>query len=114
MFLQNSATITASTQTEDVLVNNLLASNFRMPYGVRWAVVASGTGLLVSVKVGLMTVADIFRPSLLNRFPVDPDDYCGRFGVVPGDRIILTCRNTTGGDLTLFFAFRFQPISMRR
>src|SRR5215475_14076833 len=105
MLLQSSTSVGASTTIDDVLVNNILASNFRRRFAVSYGLVASATGLQTDVKVGLNFIAVNVLPSLLNRFPVFPDDYLGTFGVMPGDRILLTARNATAGALTLFFAF---------
>jgi hypothetical protein len=110
MLLQSSQAFTALQTIDDVLVNNVLASNFRRRYAVSYGLVASITGLFLDLKVGLNFVAVNMRPSIINRFPIFPDDYLGTFGVVPGDRIILTGRETVSGTPTLFFGFRFRPI----
>ena len=110
MLIQSSQAFTALQTIDDVLVNNLLASNFRRNYAVSYALVASATGLSMDLKVGLNMVAQNVLPSLLNRFPVMPDDYLGVFGVMPGDRIILTGRETSNNARTLFFGFRFRPV----
>lgn len=110
MLIQDSQAFTASQTIDDILVNNVLASNFRRPYVVQYAFVASATGLRLDLKVGLNFVAVNIRPSTQNRFPILPDDIGGQFGVVPGDRIILTGRDVTGGAQTLFYALRFRPI----
>jgi hypothetical protein len=79
---------------------------------VDWSVVASATGLLCTLFNGVVMIAPEFAPSLANRFPVFPDDFVmPKFGLLPADRILLRVRNTTGGNLTLFFAFRFQHVS---
>jgi len=109
MVLQSSATIAASTQTDDVLVNNVLASNFRRPFLVRYAFCASAAGLLITLKVGLNIVADQLLPNIQNRYPLDPDDYLGVFGVIPGDRIILQAREIAAVNKVLFYTFKFQP-----
>jgi len=110
MIIQSSSSIAANSTVDDVLVNNILASNFRRRYAVTYSVVAAATGLQADIKVGLNVVALNILPSTLNRFPVFPDDYQGTFGVLPGDRILLTARNTTGVAVVLFFGFRFRPI----
>jgi len=108
-FLQGSAVIVANTTTPDVLVNNVLAVS-RGVFMVEWGVVASATGLEVTIQVGTQEVAPQMLPSLLNRFPIYPDDYADRFGIMPGDRILMRAINGTGGDLTVFFAFKFNPL----
>lgn len=110
MLIQDSTTLTASQTVDDALVNNIMASNFRRRFAVTWGVTASATGVRIDLKVGLNFVAPNMRPNTQNRFPVFPDDIIGTFGVLPGDRILLTLRDTTGGAQTVFYAFRFKAI----
>src|SRR5262249_21563875 len=109
--IQSSQAFTASQTIDDVLVNNILASNFRVPYRVDYALTQSAVpGVVATVKVGLNIVAQDIVPSAQNRIPVFPDDYLGSFGVLPGDRILLSGRETSAAAKTLFFAFRFTPV----
>lgn len=109
--IQSSQAFTASQVIDDVLVNNLLSSNFRTKYRVDYAMTQSAVpGVLMTLKVGVNIVAENIIPSAQNRIPVFPDDYLGTFGVVPGDRIILAGRETTGVGKTLFYAFRLTPV----
>lgn len=111
--IQGTQAFTASQVIDDVLVNNILASNFRVPYRVDYALKQSAAppGLVMTVKVGLNIVAQDLVPGGENRIPIFPDDYLGSFGVLPGDRILLSGRETSAAAKTLFFAFRFTPIS---
>src|SRR5262245_10358557 len=109
--IQSSQAFSASQVIDDVLVNNLLASNFKVPYRVDYAMTQSAVpGVVMTVKVGLAMVAENIIPSAQNRIPVFPDDFLGSFGVVPGDRIILSGRETTAVAKTLFYAFRLTPL----
>lgn len=110
MLLQSSQAFTALQTIDDVLVNNVLASNFNRRYAVSYGIVASATGIQIDLKVGLNFVGVNILPCTQNRFPVYPDDYLGTFGVVPGDRIIMTGRETSNNARTLFFSFNFRPI----
>lgn len=107
--LQDQTSIAANSTTPDVLVNNVLAvanGFFLVEYGL----VGSATGLILTLQVGTKIIAPNMRPSLANRFPIYPDDYLDKFGVIPGDRILLQAQNTTGGALTLFFAFKMTQV----
>ena len=110
--IQSTQAFTASQVIDDVLVNNLLASNFRVPYRVDYAMTQSAAppGLLMTMKVGLAIVAENIVPSGQNRIPVFPDDFLGSFGVTPGDRIILSGRETSAVGKTLFYALRLTPL----
>ena len=109
--IQGTQAFTASQVIDDVLVNNLLASDFKRAYAVTWGATQSAVpGVLLTLKVGLNLVADTVVANGNNRIPIFPDDQLTTFGVVPGDRIILTGRETTGVAKTLFFSFRFRPM----
>jgi len=110
MLIHDQQAFTANQQIDDILVNNILATNFRRAYAVQFAATASATGLRLDLKVGLALVAPNIRPSIQNRFPILPDDVLMNFGVLPGDRIILFGRDVTGGAQTLFYAFRFRAV----
>ena len=109
--IQSSQAFTASQIIDDVLVNNILATNFKRAYAVTWGATQSALpGVVLTLKVGLNVVADVITPNANNRIPIFPDDQLTTFGVVPGDRILLTGRETTGVGKTLFYSFRFRPI----
>ena len=110
--IQGTQAFTASQVIDDVLVNNILASNFRVPYRVDYGLKQSAAppGLVMTLKVGLNIVSQDLVPGGENRIPIYPDDYLGSFGVLPGDRILLSGRETSAAAKTLFFAFRFTPI----
>src|SRR5215510_1479848 len=109
--IQNRQAFTANQVIDDVIVNNLLASNFRVPYRVDYAMTQDAVpGVVATVKVGLAIVAENIVPSAQNRIPVFPDDFLGSFGVVPGDRIILSGRETSAVAKTWFYAIRLTPL----
>jgi len=115
MIIQASTAIVASSTTDDVLVNNIMASNFRTAYFVDYGFTKAAAGtLVVDVKVGLNMVAPNVNPSAQARIPVWPDDFLGRFGVLPGDRILLAVRETAAAATTLFYCFRFTPAGRMR
>jgi hypothetical protein len=109
MLIQSSQAFTALQTIDDVLVNNVLASNFRRRYAVTYGFTSSAVGLQLDLKVGLNFVVVNMLPSIQAREPIFPDDYLGQFGVVPGDRIILTGREVSNNARTLFFGLRFRP-----
>jgi hypothetical protein len=109
--IQSSQAFGVSQVIDDVLVNNLLASDFKRAYAVTWGATQSAVpGVVLTLKVGLNLVADSIVPNGNNRIPIFPDDQLTTFGVMPGDRIILSGRETTGVAKTLFYSFRFRPI----
>lgn len=111
MIIQNSQAFTANQTIDDVLVNNIYASNFQKLYAVTWGATLSATGVLLDLNVGPRQYTKGLRPSTQNRFPLFPDDQLGSFGVRPGDRILLQGRETAGATPTLFYSFRFRPLN---
>ncbi len=61
----------------------------------------SATGLNVTYICGIPLINDE-AIGLQNRFPIIPDDVLTS-GQVPGNRLVLTFRNTTAGALTAFW-----------
>lgn len=109
--IQSSQAFTASQVIDDVLVNNILASDFKRAYAVTWGATQSAVpGVVLTLKVGLNLVADSITPNGNNRIPIFPDDQLTTFGVVPGDRILLSGRETSAAAKTLFYSFRFRPM----
>ena len=108
--IQSSVAMTALQNIDDVLVNNLFASNFLRRYVITPGFTVSAAGPLVAIKVGQRIVTQDIAPSTQNRVPIFPDDFLTRFGVVPGDRIILGARETSNNARTLFYTMRFQAV----
>jgi len=107
--IQGSATVTANTVTDNVLTG----SQFEfLPYNasLNFGIVASATGLVVDAYSGQDTLCEGLKPSLQNRFPIFPDDFNLTDVAGAGERIKLRVRNTTGGDLTIFYAVQINPI----
>lgn len=68
---------------------------------VTYAATGSATGLRTTFICTVPLVLDQ-AIGLQNRFPILPDDIVFS-DVVPGGRMVLTFRNTTGGALTAFW-----------
>lgn len=106
--IQSSASVGATSTTEDLLVNNVLA----IPPGnalVELALVASAAGLLIDVNVGTRQIAPSIKPSIQNRVPVYPEDFTITFGVLAGERIIIKAQNPTGGAITIYYTLKLNP-----
>lgn len=106
-YIQSSTAILTTVVNDNVLAGNQFEF---APFNgaVECGIVASATGFEVDVLVGNQTVVTRMLPSLANRFPIYPDDFTIRFGVLKGDRIVIRARNTSGGTLTLFFTLKFS------
>jgi hypothetical protein len=71
---------------------------------------ASAVGLNYSLLIGGEAILDDQEASSANRFPVVPDDFLAEGGGVPGDRIIVRVRNTTGAGITAFTRVETSPV----
>lgn len=108
-FIQRSDSVAANAVNDNTVAGNQF--EFAQGYfGVDAGLVASAIGLEIDILVSGIAVVTRMLPSIQNRWPVYPDDYPLRFGMVPGDRLICRVRNTTAGALTLFQTFRFNPV----
>lgn len=65
------------------------------------AACASAAGINVTFIIGGRMMINDSPISQANRFPTIPDDVVTQEVGYPGERIILTFRNTTGGALTV-------------
>jgi hypothetical protein len=113
MFIQRSDSIGANATNDNTVVGNQFEFSNGF-YQIEAGLVASAIGLEIDVLVSGSAVVTRMIPSIQNRWPVYPDDFALRFGMIPGDRLICRVRNTTGGALTLFQTFRFNPVAMGR
>ncbi len=108
---QQQIAIAADAFSEDVLLLNNVPYVADERQAVKMALVASATGLFIDVLVGTRDIAQNFAPSLANRFPINPDDFnIPAFGMMPGNRLKIRVRNSTGGILQLFFAILAEPV----
>lgn len=65
------------------------------------ALVQSATGMFALINVGADVVAEEFEPPILTTYPVIPDMFYFQDIAEPGDRIVIACRNPSGGTLVL-------------
>jgi len=79
------------------------------PSIVRLFATASAVGLNVTLIIGSETVLDDQEVNAQNRLPIVPDDFVVEGGGLPGDRIVLRLRNTTGAAITAFSSVEVIP-----
>ena len=95
------------TQETPILLNttsvNLLAGDINEFLGRASVVSLFCTGAAVGLRAQLLIGSDVTiddQPiSDANRFPITPDDFLSRGGGLPGDRLTLRFRNTTGANI---------------
>jgi len=98
--MQDSVSVSANSVSSNQLSGQLYEF---VPQGANVTVSCTGsaTGLRVSFICGVPLIEDQ-AIGLQNRFPLIPDDVI-HSGPVPGGRMVLKFRNSTGGALTAFW-----------
>ncbi len=76
---------------------------------VRFSVVASAIGMFCTCLVGDEVVVEDQEVSAANRSPLVPDDLLADAGGLPGDRVVVKLRNSTGGALVAFTRVDIEP-----
>jgi len=107
--IQSSVSIGANATNDNILSGNQYEFSNGY-YAMELGLVAAATGLEVDVLVGGEAVGTRLLPSTQNRFPIYPDDFTFRFGMIPGDRLVVRARNTTGAAIVLFYAAKFNRV----
>lgn len=107
--MQGSTSLTTNTVSANVLAG-LLHEFASRPSGVRVLATGSATGLLVTMVIGNTVIIQDQAIGLQNRFPIVPDDVLAAGGAMPGDRLLLTFRNPTGGTLVAFWRVDVEAV----
>lgn len=76
---------------------------------VRLYATAAAVGMFVSMLVGGESVVQDQEISSQNRMPIVPDDFVAEIGAVPGDRILVSMRNSTGVAIVAFTRVEVEP-----
>jgi len=105
------------TDTQSVagnaVVQNALAGKsqefIKEPSIVSLSATGSAIGLFMTFIVGEEVVIEDQAIPLTNRFPIVPDDTLAQGGGLPGDRVIVKIRNSTGGALTSWVRVDIEP-----
>lgn len=85
------------------------AEFIKEPSVVRLSSSASAVGLNMTLIIGEEVVLDDQEVNAQNRMPIVPDDIVVEGGGLPGDRIVLKYRNTTGAAITAFSRIDVEP-----
>lgn len=71
---------------------------------------AAATGLVVTVNTGSDTLQEESPAFVSTSFPVIPDDMDLQDVTAQGERLVIKCRNTTGGAVILRSLVQITPI----
>lgn len=106
------------TQETSIAANstsvNLLTGDINEFLGRPSVVSLFTTGAAVGLRAQLLIGADVTiddQPiSDANRFPITPDDFLSRGGGLPGDRLTLRFRNSTGAAIIARWRLAIEPV----
>lgn len=100
--MQNSVLVVANTVSANVLAGQQFEF---LPQNANVVLSCTGSaiGLNVTLLAGGVTLINDQAIGLQNRFPLIPDDIISQELIPAGARLLLTFRNTTGGNLTAFW-----------
>lgn len=97
--IQRETSVAAGATNDNVLSGSAF-EYARSPGVVSIGCVASATGGFVTIQTGPTIVLEESPPTVKTTMPVIPDDFLYTSALAPGDRIVVRCRNPTGGALT--------------
>lgn len=106
--IQNQVVVNANTTNDNVIQG----SQFEfLPYDafLEFGLNGSAAGLVADIYSGQDTIAENMAVNTQNRYPIFPDDYPLNDVAAAGERIKVRVRNTTGGNLTVFYSVRVTP-----
>ena len=92
--------VAANTQADNVISGKVHEFVTR-PSVIRISAAASAAGSRMTVLAGGRSLCQDQELSAANRFPILPDDIVTEGGAAPGDRIVVSVRNTTAGAITV-------------
>lgn len=106
--MQDSVSVAANAISANVL-SGLLYEFLGGPAAITVSGTGSATGLRATLLVAGVSLINDQAIGLQNRFPLIPDDVLTQEHV-PGGRMVLTFRNSTGGALTAFWRVDVTPL----
>ena len=93
------------------LVNGSAFEYPQQPMQVSLGVNAGTAGTFITIYAGSRLIAEEFTPPVIvTLYPVVPDGFYFNFVILPGERLVVSHRNPTGGPITTQLAIDMQPI----
>jgi len=108
--LRTQSTPTVATVN---LVNGSAFEYPQQPSQVSLGLNANTTGTFATIYAGSRLIAEEFAlpvTAVANRYPIIPDDFFFNFVILPGERLVVSHRNPTGGAIQTQLAIDMQPI----
>jgi hypothetical protein len=110
MVISNTYTAIANALSANVLAGETFEFVPGRRAMIRLRISAAATGVRANLQIGGESVLQDALCSNSNRFPVAPDDVLvDGVGAAGGERLFLTFRNSTGGNIVVNFVVDIQP-----
>jgi len=100
--ISSQATVAANSPSGNVLAGNLFEFPAR-PTGIVVRISAAAVGMTATFSIGGVIIMEDVQVSDSNRFPQIPEDVLVGAGALPGERLFLNFRNTTGAAMVVKF-----------
>lgn len=107
--IQKEVSIAASSANENILSGSafeFLRGNAIVSIGLT----GSATGLVANIQSGADIVLEESPLAVKTTMPIIPDDMYYNDVGIQGDRLVIRCRNTTGGALTVRALVQVTPL----
>lgn len=106
---QGTVSVAANGSSGNVLAGRNIEFPER-PSMVRFLAASAATGVVAQINAGTELIMQEAHIAPANRFPVDPDDQITKDVVMPGRRLSLVFRNTTGAAIVVQWAVDSIPV----
>lgn len=107
--MSDRRSVAANTLTKGIFQGQV-HEYVQQPAVVRVFASAAATGLNISVSNGQDVIVVDQEVNAQNRMPIRPDDLFTEFGALPGDRVVIDERNTTGAAIVAQIVVDIIPI----
>ena len=107
--ITNATSIAANSTSANLLAGDINEFLSRAAV-ISLFVTAAAVGIRAQLLIGQDVTIDDQVVSDANRFPITPDDFLSRGGGLPGDRLTLRFRNTTGGAIIVEWRLAIESV----
>jgi len=100
----------AANSTNDNLVSGSSFELARQRQVVSLGLTAAATGVIANINAGSDVVAERFAAPIATRYAIIPDEMYFQELMEPGDRLVVTAQNTTGGAIITRLVAQITPV----
>ena len=82
----------------------------QQPLQISLAISNATTAMFCTIYAGARLIAEEFTMTVSAAYPIVPDAFYFNFVILPGERLVVNVRNSTGGALVAYLVADMQPI----